>query len=252
MTRLVLGIDEAGRGPALGAMVLAAVALEPSASRRLSRAGVADSKSFGSGADAHAVRCRLATLIQAQAAFFSLEICDVETIDAYVNRGALNVLERERAEALVRAAPPCKRIVADGKRMFSGLRVIFPHLEATDRAETKHVAVAAASILAKVHRDELFSQIVARYEPHFGLIRGGGYVNACTRAFTDAYRARFGTLPPEARTSWPWTKQEERTADPGLIGRAGKSRRRANRRPTTDSSPMLPVRAETEQQTTEA
>jgi len=204
VTRLVLGIDEAGRGPALGAMVVAAVALEPSASRRLSRAGVADSKSFGSGADAHVARCRLATLIEAHAAFYSLEVCDVETIDAYVSRGALNVLERERAELLVRAAPPCKRIVADGKRMFGSLRGAFPHLEAADRGESKHVAVAAASILAKVHRDELFARIVARYEPHFGPIRGGGYVNARTRAFTDAYRARFGTLPPEARTSWPW------------------------------------------------
>src|SRR5450432_3733463 len=74
----------------------------------------------------------------------------------------------------------------------------------SDPGESKHVAVAAASILAKVHRDELFARIVARYEPHFGPIRGGGYVNARTRAFTDAYRARFGTLPPEARTSWPW------------------------------------------------
>ncbi len=208
MTRLVLGIDEAGRGPALGAMVVAAVALEPSASRRLSRAGVADSKRFGSGADAHAIRSELAKLIQAHAAFFCLEVCEVETIDAYVHRGALNVLERERAEALVRAAPPCKRIVADGKRMFGALRGSFPHLEATDRAESKHVAVAAASILAKVRRDELFAQIVARYEPQFGPIRGGGYVNARTRAFTDAYQAHFGTLPPEARTSWPWAKKD--------------------------------------------
>ncbi len=201
---LVLGIDEAGRGPAIGEMVLAAVALTSSAARRLTRAGVADSKSFGSGARAHAVRCRLATLIQTHASFFSLEICDVATIDSYVARGALNVLERERAEALVRAAPACRRIVADGKRLFGALRATFPHLEAVDRAERKHVAVAAASILAKVRRDDLFARIAARYEPQFGPIAGGGYVNACTRAFTDAYRARFGALPPEARTSWPW------------------------------------------------
>ena len=204
MSALVLGIDEAGRGPALGAMVLAAVALEPAASRRLTRAGVADSKSFGSGVKARAARQSLAALIEAQAAYFSLEVCDVETIDAYVGRGALNVLERERAEVLVRGAPACKRIVADGRRLFGDLRDKFPHLEATDRAERKHVAVAAASILAKVHRDSLFSQIAARYEPDFGPIHGGGYVNACTRAFADAYRTRFGALPPEARTSWPW------------------------------------------------
>lgn len=217
MSTLVLGIDEAGRGPALGAMVLAAVALEPAASRRLTRAGVADSKSFGSDDKARAARDRLATLIQQHAAYFSLEVCDVETIDAYVRRGALNVLERERAEALVRAAPACKRIVADGKRLFGALSATFPHLQATDRAESKHVAVAAASILAKVHRDRLFAEIAARYEPQFGPIHGGGYVNARTRAFTNAYRARFGALPPEARTSWPWP---DLMATKGAVARA--------------------------------
>ena len=219
----MLGIDEAGRGPALGAMVLAAVALAPAASRRLTRAGVADSKSFGSDGRARATRQRLATLIQEHAAYFSLEVCDVETIDSYVRRGALNVLERERAEVLVRAAPACKRIVADGKRLFGALRATFPHFEATDRAESKHVAVAAASILAKVHRDHLFAQIAARYEPQFGPIHGGGYVNACTRAFTSAYRARFGALPPEARSSWPWPDLVEATpqgaATPGSVRR---------------------------------
>lgn len=222
MSTLVLGIDEAGRGPALGAMVLAAVALAPTASRRLTRAGVADSKSFGSDARARATRQRLATLIQEHAAYLSLEVCDVETIDAYVRRGALNILERERAELLIRAAPACRRIVADGKRLFGALRATFPHLEATDRAESKHVAVAAASILAKVHRDHLFAKIAARYEPQFGPIHGGGYVNACTRAFTNAYRARFGALPPEARSSWPWPDLDaapEGAARPGSLAR---------------------------------
>lgn len=204
MSILVLGIDEAGRGPALGEMVLAAVALEPKASRRLSLLGVADSKGFGSGPDAHAARCRLAVHIRAHAAFTSLEVCDVSTIDEYVGRGALNVLERERAMLLITAAPPCKRIVADGKRLFGALRGAYPHLRAVDGGESAHVAVAAASILAKVHRDELFARIAARYEPEFGPIRGGGYTNERTRSFVRAYFSRHGRLPDEARTSWPW------------------------------------------------
>ena len=221
MSRLVLGIDEAGRGPALGAMVLAAVALEPAASRRLSRAGVADSKSFGSGPQAHAARSRLAVLIRTHAAHVSLEVCDVATIDDYVRRGALNVLERERAERLVRAAPACRRIVADGKHLFGALRAAFPHLEAANRAEDRHVSVAAASIVAKVERDQQFAEIAARYERDFGPILGGGYANARTRAFTTAYRVRFGTLPPEARTSWPWPDTE---ALPDVGGGGGEPR----------------------------
>jgi ribonuclease HII len=204
MSRLVLGIDEAGRGPALGAMVLAAVAVEPAASRRLTRAGVTDSKAFGAGPDAHAKRLALYTLIREHAAWIAIDVCDVDVVDAYVTRGALNVLERERAAAFIRLAPPCRRIIADGRRLFGPLCDEFPSVEAVDRAETRHVAVAAASICAKVRRDELFACIAARYQAEFGPVRGGGYVNASTRAFARAYVRRFGALPPEARHSWPW------------------------------------------------
>jgi ribonuclease HII len=204
MTKLVLGIDEAGRGPALGAMVMAAVALEPAAARRLSRAGVADSKSFGAGPDAHEKRLALYQIVRAHAAWVSIDVCDVDVIDAYVSRGGLNELERERAVAFIRAAPPCKRVIADGRRMFAALRDEFPHVEALDRAESCHVAVAAASICAKVRRDELFACIAARYAAEFGPVMGGGYANAATRAFARAYVRRHGTLPPEARHSWPW------------------------------------------------
>jgi ribonuclease HII len=204
MSQLVLGIDEAGRGPALGAMVLAAVALEPAAARRLSSAGVADSKAFGAGPDAHAKRLALYGVVRAHATWVAIDVCDVETVDAYVARGALNELERERAAGFIRAAPPCRRIIADGKRMFASLRDAFPHLEALDRAESRHVAVAAASICAKVRRDELFACIAARYAAEFGPLTGGGYVNDGTRAFARAYVRRFGALPPEARHSWPW------------------------------------------------
>jgi ribonuclease HII len=204
MTRLVLGIDEAGRGPALGSMVMAAVALDPAAARRLRRAGVADSKSFGAGPEAHAKRLALYEIVRAHAAWIGIDVCDVEVVDAYVARGALNVLERERARTFIVAAPACRRIIADGRRLFGPLCAEFPHLEARDRAESYHVAVAAASICAKVRRDELFACIAARYAAEFGPVLGGGYVNAATRAFARAYVRRHGVLPPEARHSWPW------------------------------------------------
>ena len=202
--QLVLGIDEAGRGPALGAMVLAAVAVDPAAARRLSRAGVADSKTFGAGPDAHEKRLALYAIVRAHAAWIAIDVCDVDVVDAYVARGGLNELERERAAAFIRAAPPCRRIIADGRRLFGPLRAEFPTIEAMDRAESHHVAVAAASICAKVRRDELFACIAARYAADFGPVTGGGYVNAATRAFARAYVRRHGALPPEARHSWPW------------------------------------------------
>jgi ribonuclease HII len=202
---LVLGIDEAGRGPALGAMVMAAVAVAPAAARLLTRAGVTDSKAFGAGPDAHASRSALYAIIRRHAAWIAIDVCDVEVVDAYVARGALNVLERERAAVFIRSAPACRRMIADGRKLFGPLRAEFPALQAFDRAETRHVAVAAASICAKVRRDELYACIAARYQHEFGPVGGGGYVNAATRAFARAYVRRFGALPPEARHTWPWT-----------------------------------------------
>jgi ribonuclease HII len=204
MSRLVLGIDEAGRGPALGAMVLAAVALDPVGARRLSRAGVTDSKAFGAGPAAHAARSQLVALIERTAAWHAIEVCDVEVVDSYASRGLLNVLERECAARLVERAPPCRRIIADGQTLFGPLRASIPALEARDRAETIHVAVAAASVCAKVRRDELFACIAARYEEALGPVRGLGYTNAATRAFARKFIRLHGHLPPEARSSWPW------------------------------------------------
>jgi ribonuclease HII len=205
MTRtLVLGLDEAGRGPGIGPMVLAAVALDEVSEALLAQAGVRDSKVFGSSSAGRQARARLATLIREHAPFVSVEICDVADIDAYVARSALNLLERERASLLIRRAPACTRIIADGRTLFGPLSTEFPSLEAVDRAESAHTAVAAASICAKALRDELFEAIASRYEPTFGALRGGGYVNPATVAFISEYVRRHGQLPPEARKSWPW------------------------------------------------
>jgi ribonuclease HII len=201
---LVLGIDEAGRGPGIGPMVLAAVALDKAAGRTLGRAGVKDSKAFGSGAAARAARAKLAALVHRHAAWSAVEICEVSEIDAYVARGALNELERERARDLIRRAPRCRRIIADGRTMFSALAAEFSGFRACDRAETAHLAVAAASVCAKALRDELFAAVAARYRQEFGELAGGGYMNPATHAFVAEYLRRHGCLPPEARKSWPW------------------------------------------------
>jgi ribonuclease HII len=199
---LTLGIDEAGRGPILGPMVMAAVALDPGAARALTRAGVADSKKFASRPDAQAVRAELAALIRARAPFVATVVVEPGEIDVRVACGELNVLERERAAVLIGAAPPCARIIADGERLFAPMRDAYPSLRAYDHGESRHVAVAAASIIAKDERDRRFAAVCARYHADFGPIAGGGYLNAATRAFLAAYRARFGDLPPEARRSW--------------------------------------------------
>jgi ribonuclease HII len=185
-------------------MVLAAVALDEAGAAFLAAAGVRDSKAFGSGAAARQTRAHLAALVRQNAAWSAVEICEVAEIDAYVARGGLNQLERERARLLLRRAPLCWRIIADGRALFSPLASEFAGLEARDRAESAHLAVAAASVCAKALRDELFEAIAAHYRPEFGVLRGGGYVNPATCAFVAEHVKRHGRLPPEARKSWPW------------------------------------------------
>lgn len=200
----VWGVDEAGRGPILGPMAIAVVALDRHAAGSLRRAGVVDSKDFGAGPEAWARRSALAIKVTSKAAAYRVRLVDVEEIDHYTMRGQLNALERRVTAELLRELEvrDDERIVCDGKSLFGPLGALFPGVHAVDRAESVHTAVAAASILAKVARDDAFAHIAARYEPEFGPIAGGGYINPATRRFLDAYHARHGGLPPEARKSW--------------------------------------------------
>ena len=203
---LVLGVDEAGRGPILGPMVMACVALRPRKAAGLTRAGVTDSKAF-SGERAHEARLAFIARILEAADYVAVAVVDVAEIDRRCRDNGLNRLEQERAAQLIERAPPARRIVCDGERLFRPLQARWPHLEALDGGELEHASVAAASIVAKVRRDQLWAKICRRYAPDFGeevVAGGGGYCNAPTKAFLRAYIERHGALPPEARRSWPW------------------------------------------------
>jgi ribonuclease HII len=202
--RLTLGIDEAGRGPAIGPMVMAAVAIDTKVAASLTRKGLRDSKAYGAGDDAHAIRSELAAEIRARAVFVATIEVEHGEIDARVSRKELNVLERELATRLIDQAPTCDKIIADGKRMFAALCLRYAQFVSIDHGEDHHAAVAAASVVAKVIRDDRFNAIRARYEPELGPIAGGGYANAATRRWLRAYVERYGRLPDEARRSWPY------------------------------------------------
>ena len=200
---ITLGIDEAGRGPVLGPMVIAAVCLDTRGARALTRAGLRDSKSYGPPDKAAQVRAELARRVRELALAITVEVVDVADIDRRVRCNELNVLEREVAARLIDASPGADRIIADGKTLFGPLAARFANMVAWNKAESRHAAVAAASVIAKHRRDEIFRRICTRYSAQFGEVRGGGYSNAATREFLRAYAARFRRLPPEARHSWP-------------------------------------------------
>lgn len=90
--------------------------------------------------------------------------------------------------------------------MFAPLKTRYRNLRPVDRGESAHVAVAAASIVAKTVRDDAFAAIAQKYAPEFGPLAGGGYLNAPTRRFIDLYTQRYGAPPPETRLSWGASK----------------------------------------------
>jgi len=210
-----LGIDEAGRGPVLGPLVVAAVVLRPAQSAALTRRGVCDSKLFGSTPEARSRRAELAWHVRRTADRVAVAIHDHVEVDRYTREGRLNELERLSARRLIALSPPVRRIVADGVQVFGPLRSELPHLRAFDEGESVHVAVAAASIVAKDCRDRLFSAIASRYRDEFGEVRGGGYVNAATADFLRRHHRRYGYLPAETRLTWAWSVLLELVASPG-------------------------------------
>jgi len=185
----------------IGPLVLAAVWVEaPAGLRALRRLGARDSKTLDAG-----TRERLAEKIRAMATRVELEIASAAVVDAHARRGALNVLERRMAEAMLLRGPDAARIVADGARLFSPMRSRYPQLLARDRADAAHAAVAAASIVAKDERDRRFLRLAGRCGDLREAARAGmGYVNAATERFLCAYHRRYGRLPLGTRLSWDW------------------------------------------------
>lgn len=200
---MILGIDEAGRGPAIGPLVLCGVRIENHRIDKLSALGVKDSKTFGSGPRARLLRSQLADKIS-KIATITIRIANAHEVDQWVENKGLNHLEREMALSIINEGPSVSMVIADGERLFSPLKQHCAVLEAIDKADQKSLPVAAASIVAKVKRDALMEQIFAPFQSEFGPVLGGGYPNFATEKFLRAYVKQCGTLPPHVRQSWSW------------------------------------------------
>lgn len=197
---MIAGIDEAGRGPLIGPLVVALCACPDP--QKFVQLGVADSKHFGSGPRARHVRARLCRDIMAQSRVFWVQI-EAHIVDEFVLSGVgLNVLERQAALRLLQHCGPVHEVYADGKTLFSPLQIHFSHLHAQDKADVQYPVVAAASIVAKTLRDFWME----RYETHMASmgfpLSGGGYPNAATMDFVKRWKSTFGNLPPHVRQSW--------------------------------------------------
>lgn len=156
--RLVAGVDEVGRGPLAGAVVAAAVILDPA--RPI--AGLADSKKLS-----EARREILAPMIRDSALAWALGRAEVEEID-HLNILQASLLAMRRAVLALPIAPELALI--DGNRCPK-----LPCLaEAVIKGDSRVAAISAASILAKVARDREMVALDAQY-PGYGLAQHKGY-----------------------------------------------------------------------------
>ena len=155
---LIAGVDEVGRGPLAGAVVAAAVILDPNHPIE----GLADSKKL-----TEKRRERLFDEIKEHALAWALGRAEAEEIDD-INILQASLLAMKRAvEALPVAA---KHALVDGNRC--------PDLSCTSQAIVKgdltEPCISAASIIAKVTRDREMVMLDAQY-PGYGLAKHKGY-----------------------------------------------------------------------------
>ncbi len=195
-----LGIDEAGRGPVLGPMVMAGVVVPENKQKKLQEWGIADSKTFGSGKKAKAKRAELADKIKNHFQHNSI-LLPSDTIDEYVRNSSLNILEQITAREIINRLK-ADSVILDGKALFAPLET--ETIKAFNKADSLYLSVAAASILAKVERDKQFSALCQPYVNSFGEIGGGGYANNKTLEFVEWYLKNHGGLPSFYRTSYQW------------------------------------------------
>ena len=155
---LTAGVDEAGRGPLAGPVVAAAVILDELDPIK----GLRDSKTLGP-----ATRERLAAEVRARALCCSVAEASVEEIDR-LNILQATLLAMRRAVEGLRLVP--RQVLVDGNR----LPILTMPAAAIVKGDAKVAAIAAASIVAKVHRDAL---LVALHELHpaYGFAEHKGY-----------------------------------------------------------------------------
>ena len=181
----VAGIDEAGRGPLAGPVVAAAVLLGPGQCSE----GVRDSKELSA-----AQRALAAGRIRAEALAWALGEASREEIDE-LNILQATLLAMRRAFAGLSRAPG--RVEIDGNQSpgLPGFRGVIETVVGGDRLRP---AIAAASILAKVHRDAEMSRLHVAY-PGYGFDRHKGYPTVEHRAALAA----LGPCPAHRRSFAP-------------------------------------------------
>lgn len=184
---VVAGVDEVGRGALFGPVVAAAVILPEASHERLSALGVTDSKQLS-----RAQRQELVKWIYQFAVDCKIGYASVREIDR-LNILQASLLAMKRSISRLKTQPDLCLI--DGNQLVPGLSV--PQ-QTVIKGDQVSLVIAAASIVAKVWRDELITRL-ARHYPAYDLATNKGYG---TRAHRHAI-AQYGITPYHRKSFSP-------------------------------------------------
>ncbi|MBT3405126.1 ribonuclease HII [archaeon] len=190
---LILGIDDAGRGPVIGPMVLAGVLLDSKTESELKKLGVKDSKDLTPKR-----RGILAEKIKEKAETFEIEIISAPDIDdknaqgiklneveAFACANIINKINKGYKKIKVILDCPSVSLIKWGDFLktkinnLSNLEIRCEH-----KADKNHVAVSAASIIAKETRESEMTKLKEKY----GNEIGSGY---CSDPLTQKFLEKF-------------------------------------------------------------
>ncbi|MDG6772991.1 ribonuclease HII [Thiomicrorhabdus sp. ZW0627] len=171
-----VGVDEVGRGPLIGDVVAAAVILPDGC-----ELGLMDSKKLS-----ESKRDLLAVEIKEQAIAYAICSASPDEIDELNILHATMLAMRRAVEEVVKQAGDVSLVLVDGNRC--------PHIpypcEAIVKGDDKVAEISAASILAKVHRDEQMLELDKLY-PEYGFAQHKGYPTSSHLAAIE----RLGIIP---------------------------------------------------------
>lgn len=184
----IAGLDEAGRGSLFGPVVAAAVILNPK--RRI--VGLDDSKKLPA-----ARRTVLAERIQEHALAWAVAEVDAQRIDAW------NIYEASR-QAMTEALGMLS--ISPDYLLIDAMHLHLPvEQKPLIKGDARSVSIAAASILAKVHRDNRMTEFDASY-PEYGLAHNKGYGTPdhleALRHFGPTPLHRFSFAPVREASCW--------------------------------------------------
>lgn len=215
MAQLILGIDDAGRGPIIGSMALAGVLIDEKQEATFKKKGIKDSKQVP-----HQDRIKLEKYIKSNSYNSKVILISPEEIDSSINSGInLNTIDaRKIAEIINSLTENLKqeiKVIVDcpspnTKIWRSTLLNYIKNpgildLKCEHKADSNHISVGAASIIAKVARENEISKIKKQYK-QYGDIGSGYASDPITKEFLKNHGSTLQDSGLFRKTWSTWTR----------------------------------------------